>query len=252
MSFSIKKAFKFSFQIFKENWTKILSISLFSMVLMIIMQYLIAKYLVIQFDNILSLLTLPKNMLGFVFFKNISLLVPTILLLCVTTTILPVFSGLKVQFKDYFLSAEKLINFICGMFLLLLVPSIVALISFGLFSKTNDGSVIFNIFQSLYIVMSFGIIVYLCRYLLFYIDILNGQSVIKSLKNSAKILKGNLYKFIVLIVLLYFINVIGVLTVIGAIFVLPLDALVLAHVYMQLAKNYEDIPQKSPTMRIME
>ena len=128
----------------------------------------------------------------------------------------------------------------------MLVPSLLDLISFGLFSKFDDGSVIFSISQSLYIVISFGIIVYLCRYLLFYIDILKGQSVIKSLKNSAKILKGNLCKFIALIVLLYFINILGVLSIVGSFFILPLDALVLAHVHMQLAKNHEDVPQKAP------
>jgi hypothetical protein len=243
MSFSINEAFKFSFQTFKENWTKLLSISLFSIVLMVILLYFMSKYLLIHFD-VLSLVTIPKNMVQFVFFKNASLLMPTIFLFCVTNTILPVFYGLKVQFKNYFLDAEKVINFMCGMLLLVLVPSLLALVSFGLFSKFDDGSIVFSFFQSLYIIMSFGIIVYLCRYLLFYIDILKGQSVIKSLKNSSNVLKGNLYKFIALIVLLYFINVVGVLSIVGAIFILPLDALVLAHVHMQLAKSNEDVSQK--------
>jgi hypothetical protein len=241
MSFSIKEAFKFSFQVFKENCVKLLGISLFSIVLMIIALLFISKYLLIHFD-ILSLVTTPTDMVQYAFFKNISLLIPAILLFCVTSTILPVFYGLKVQFKNYFLDGEKVINFICGMFLLVLVPSVLVLVSFGLFSKFDDGSVVFSISKSLYIVMSFGIIVYLCRYLLFYIDILKGQPVIKSLKNSARILKGNLCKFIALIVLLYFINVVGVLSIVGAFLILPLDALVLTHLHMQLSKNHEDVP----------
>ncbi|MDR1418692.1 MAG: hypothetical protein LBI80_06050 [Endomicrobium sp.] len=244
MRFSINEAFKFSFQIFKENWTKLLNISLFSIVLMIMLLYFMSKYLLIHFD-ILSLVTIPKNIILFVFFKNISLLMPAIFLFCVTSTILPVFYGSKVQFKNYFLDAEKVINFMCGMLLLVLVPSILTLVSYELFSKFDDGSVIFTFFLSLYMVMSLGIFVYLCRYLLFYIDVLKGQSIIKSLKKSARLLKGNLYKFVALIVLLYFINVVGVLSVVGGIFVLPLNALVLAHVYMQLTKSNEDITQKN-------
>jgi hypothetical protein len=244
MSFSIVEAFKFSFQSFKENLIRILSISLFSIVLMIIALYFMSKYLLIHFD-VLSLATVPKDMVQFVFFKNISLLIPTIFLFCVTSTILPVFYGLKVQFKNYFLDAEKIINFMCGMFLILFVPSVLALIFFVISSKTNDGSGIFNIFQTLYMVASFGVIVYLFRYLLFYIDVLKEQPLIKSLKNSSQMLKGNFYKFIGLMVILYFINVLGVLSVIGSIFILPLDALVLAHVHMQLEKAREGVIQKS-------
>ena len=106
MSFSINEAFKFSFQAFKENWAKILSISLFSIVLMSIALYFMSKYLLIHFD-VLSLVTIPEDMVQFVFFKNISLLMPTIFLFCVTSTILPIFYGLKAQFKNYFLDAEK-------------------------------------------------------------------------------------------------------------------------------------------------
>jgi hypothetical protein len=244
MSFSIGEAFKFSFQSFKENCIRILSISLFSIVLMIVALYVMSKFLLIHFD-VLSLATTPKDRVEFVFFKNISLLIPTTLLFCVTSTILPVFYGLKVRFKNYFLDAEKVINFMCGMFLILFTPSLLALIFFGISSKTNDGSIVFNIFQTLYLLASFGIIVYLFRYLLFYIDVLKGQSVIKSLRNSSQMLKGSFYKFVTLMGLLYFINVVGVLSVIGAIFILPLDALVLAHVHMQLEKVHEGVSQRN-------
>ena len=127
----------------------------------------------------------------------------------------------------------------------MLVPSLIVLVSFGIFAKYDDGSVIFNVFQTLYAGMSFGVIIYLFRYLLFYVDILEGQPVLKSLKNSAQMLKGNLFKFVALIILLVFISLLGMLTIVGAFFVLPLDALVLAHVHMQLAKGYKDVPQKT-------
>ncbi|MDR3124957.1 MAG: hypothetical protein LBU10_03675 [Endomicrobium sp.] len=248
MKFSISEAFKFSFQSFKENWTKILGVSFFTIVLITIAQYFIAKSLLMQFD-VLSIITDSKTMLKFVFFKNISLIVPTIFFFCLTSTILPTISGSQVKFKDYFLEAEKVINFICGMFLIMLVPSLIALLSFGIFARYDDGSVLFNVFQTLYIVMSFGVIIYLFRYLLFYVDILEGQPVLKSLKNSAKMLKGNLFKFIALIILLVFISLLGILTIVGAFFVLPLDALVLVYVHMQLAKSYKDVPQKTFKMR---
>lgn len=243
MNFSIKEAFSFSFKVLKENLINLLSISLFSIILVNILIYLMSKILLGQFD--FSYIMSVSNMAQWILFKNITLLFISFLLVCLTNTILPVFDGLKIDLKKYFLNVEKTINFVCGMFLILLIPSILSLSYLRIFPKLNNGGAIFSCFQALYVVLFFYVIVYLCKYALFYIDVLKGQSVLVSLKNSARMLNENLYKFVALMVILYLINVLGVISIIGSIFVLPFNVLVLSHVYMQLVNNGNDVLQKT-------
>lgn len=122
------------------------------------------------------------------------------------SALLPAFAGHKIKFRDYFSDFKKVFNYFLGSVLLTVWWYI-----FELVSSTYR----FSAFVSALLLLALAVVsIVLLRYSIFFdIEILGGGQVLKSLKNSSKLVSGNFCKILLLLLLVVLITSILLVTV---------------------------------------
>lgn len=215
MSFSIKKAFMFTLNLSKKNFLAVFS-----------------------FPAVCFLLKFSIKILTPSLFEPLELIIEGIVLLSITNVFLPFFSKQKTELKNYFPNYKKIIKFFIGE-ILLLTPAFISIV-FGMLGWSflhytskivvAAGIIIFI----LSILIAVKAIIIIVEYLFFYINLLNGDSILSSFKNSAKLTFGTRNKLFSLFLLELIIVECLLDSPILYVFLSPLSALLFLHIYMQL------------------
>ena len=241
MKFSIKEAFKSAFKIFGQNFFVVFSLWVF----------LFATAMGVAFLSIFLLSIKNTDLV-----RGLGGLTVLPILPCLVNAFLPVCKGSEIKFRNCFPSLKKVFNFLLGC-ILLSIP-IMIFVSIATIADIYDYS---SIVIAVFYVASF-------RYYIFYVqEVLCGNSILQSFRNSAKLASGNICKLfltIFLTVIGYFALVVllalSIMIVIekqifigwicaaplfiALFFITPLSVLVWTHVYTQLLP-----PESNPLLK---
>jgi hypothetical protein len=230
--------------VFCQNIFKVVLLSALAVLFIVFIQSIAAFFLSNYFNpffGVIGFYSLPvvskAILLFFVLFKDAMFLAQALVLLFLTNAFLPAFDGCKVEIKKCYPGIKKIWKFVTGAAALLVAPT--SLSAIAIFFPEQD---------SLQMVLAAATIVLtiaLLRYFFFYIEIIEGASIIKAFKNSAKTTKGNFFPIAFLIVVALLVNVavflsaafLERLAIVFILFILPMTVLILAHIYSQLVQD---------------
>jgi len=236
--FSKKEALNFGWQKIKENFLVFLPILLVYFILVILLKYSYAYFLldywVFSQDHIPFLVKYSYYLI---------VILGWIISLSFFKLSLKIADGQKPVFKDIFYSCKIFYKyFIIGVLFLIISTAVNYGIDY-LYSSTYEFYKTFglgltariileNLLQIIWFIISIFLFIKLMFYPWFIID---GQGLIKSLKSSWQItknIKGSLFAFDLLLVL---INILGVLVAgIGLLWTVPLSLIALAYIFRKL------------------
>jgi hypothetical protein len=184
------------------------------------------------------LLSMPIPMLSNFVTQYMVFFLQILVIFCLTKALLPAFKGLKISIQDYIPTFQQVFYFVIGMMIMFVVLVSISIMSTAVVvSETVLGDEMLD--RVILFMLSVSIFIYLCRYLLFYVGILQDKSVLESLKSSSKMLKGSIFKFILILILLALLNYVGMLLIVGLVVTLPFSVFVFVNVYIQLSEQKE-------------
>jgi hypothetical protein len=230
--------------VFCQNIFKVVLLSALAVLFLVFTQSISAFFLSNYFNSFLGVIgfdSLPvvskAILLFFILFKDAIFLAQALVLLFLTNAFLPAFDGCKVEIKKWYPGIKKIGKFVTGMAALLVTPTILSAIA--IFFPGQDS------LQMVLAAVTIVLTISLFRYFFFYIEIIEGASIIKSFKNSAKATKGNFSPIAFLIVVALLVNIaiflsaafVERLTIVFILFTLPMTVLILAHIYSQLIQD---------------
>lgn len=242
MKLSVKQSLQSSFRVFRENTFEVLMLSVLSVSLLILVQYILGFITMPdQSMQSLSALDFLKNIFYIsILSGNISFISQSLVVLFLTNAFLPAFKCHKVILKDYFPDIKKICIFILGLILFLAIPTMCSFLSMYAFGRISPIIPLLLIFAVLVITPIVSV-----RYFFFYIELLNGYDLITSLKKCAAALKGNFFSLLGLIIVLFLVNTLvfsllkffRIIMSMFALFTLPMTVLILTDVYNQMTNN---------------
>lgn len=215
MKFSAGEAFKAALKIFSQNFFVVFSLSIFSVIVIPLFVFLIWS-LAIDFTPLWDCFAFPSpetftaaiTTLGLSTLKQpwlyatvslVSLLVSSVSSLFMISALLPAFTGHKIKFRDYFSDFKKVFNYFLGSVLILGAAIAMWCFVFGLVPFIAYG---FSVFVSVLLLALVVASIVSLRYSIFFdIEILGGNQVLKSFKNSSKLVSGNFCKIILILLL---------------------------------------------------
>jgi hypothetical protein len=239
VKFSIREAFKSAFRIFCQNFFAVFSLYVFSVVFVYVLFFPIEHFVVKSHPIFITSIARVTFSMASMFLSAVQHYFASFLFI---SALLPVFTGYGIKFRNCFPNLKKVFNYLSGTILV----SVLMLIPIFVFNSTLVKILVFVVEVAV-----------LFRYFIFFAqEVLSGNSVLQSCRNSAKLISGNLCKlfplFIFLLGLTIFATVIPtvlivvlfglrypilILTVITIAFLIvtPFVELVWIHVYTQLS-----------------